>query len=332
MDRDPEVESAAERRRWEARSRPGTRSPAANGPRAGVSDSLSGRKSEPLRADRSRDFRPREELDRRPERRGHRREYDGRAPRRSFSSRVDSVVRDVGAFRAVALKDVVERQFDGHPFAARQGIALAERRGWVERREARGPKGGTYTAVVATPAGAAKAAALWRQGDRPGQRTFSGAVKLAELTHDVAVYRAANEAQDRIEAAGGRVKRVRIDAELKGAVAARGERARGPGGAAAAEEQRRRAAAELGLPVQNGRVLVPDAQLEYETAAGAVGRCNIEVASEHYDAREILAKAAAGFELYAASGRAAAVVRRALAGGGGRRGGRGVQEEELFEL
>ena len=336
MDREPEVERAAERRRWEARSRPGSpgsRASATNGPRAGVSDSLPGRKSE-LHADRSRrDFRPREDRPRRPERRGHRREYDGRAPRRSFGSRVDGVVRDVGTFRAVALKDLVERQFDGHPFAARQGIAAAERRGWVERREAPGPKGGTYTVLVATPAGAAKAAALWRGADRAGQRTFSGAVKLAELTHDVAVYRAANEAQDRIEAAGGRVRRVRIDAELKGLVAARGERARGPAGAAAAEEQRRLAAAALGLPVRDGRVLVPDAQLEYETAAGDVARCHIEVASEHYHAREIRAKAAAGFQLYAASGRAAAVVRRALAGGGGgRRGGRGVQEEELFEL
>lgn len=325
MSREPEVDRA-ERRRWEPRSRPETRSKTTNGPRAGVSDSLSGRKPG--------DFRPPEDRERGPGRSGHRREYDSRQPQRSFYARVDGVVRDVATFRAVALKDVVERQFDGHPFAARQGIALAERRGWIERRETKGPKGGTYTVLVATPAGAAKAAVLWRESGRGEQKGHSGAVKLAELGHDVAVYRAANEAQRRIEAEGGRVTRVRIDAELKGLVAARGERARQAAGAAAAEAERHRAAAELGLPIKDGKVLVPDAQLEYTDAAGNTARCNVEVASEHYNGREIRAKAGAGFQMYAAAGRAATVVRRALGAGGngGRRSGRGPQEEELFEL
>ena len=126
------------------------------------------------------------------ERRGHRREYDGRQPRRTFEVRVDGVVRDVGAFRAVALRDLVERQFDGHPYAAHRGIGLAERRGWVKRRKARGPQGGEFTVVVATPAGAARAETLWRAAGRAEQRTFSGAVRPAEIGHDVAVFRAAS--------------------------------------------------------------------------------------------------------------------------------------------
>ena len=339
------------------------RAAATNGLRAGVTDSIVGRKSAPLQVDLDRanvsggnrlerataapassaatapssrrDFRPRAARERGRGRSGHRREYDGRQPQRSFQERVDGLVRDVGTFRTVALKDVVARQFDGHPFAARQGVAQAERRGWVRREQAKGPKGGTYTVVVATPAGAAKAAALWREGERSEQKTYSGVVKPAELAHDVAVYRAAADAQRRIEAEGGRVTRVRIDAELKGLVAARAERARQVAGTAAADAERRRAAEELGLPVKDGKVLVPDAQLEYETAAaGDVARCNVEVASEHYSGREIRAKAAAGFQMYAAAGRAAAVVRRALAGGsaGGGRGRGGMQDEELFEL
>ena len=355
MDREPDG------RRREARGRRGTRVNATHGARAGVSNSLWGRKTDALQGDRDwakdsgadrtqrrkpaaagsagtaassgREMQPREDVARGEERTGHRREYDGRGPQRSFKARIDGVVRDVGMFRVVALKDVVARQFDEHPFAGRQGVAVAERRGWVKRLEAQGPTGGTYAVLLATPSGAARAAALWREEDRPGQRAHSGAVKLAELGHEVAVYRAVNDAQDRIEAAGGRVTRVRIDAELKGLVAARGERARSSGGAVAAVERRCQAAEELGLPVREGRVLVPDAQLEYETAAGDGARCNIEVASEHYNAGEIRAKAAAGFQLYAAAGRAVAVVRRALAAGdGGRRGGRGVQGEELFEL
>ena len=112
----------------------------------------------------------------------------------------------------------------------------------------------------------------------------------------------------------------------------------GRGRRRAGRRQRRRgAAAELHLPVEHGTVLFPDAQ-EYVTAAGLAGRCNVEVASEHYGGGAIRAKAAAGFEMYAASGRAAAVVRRALAGGAAR-GGRsqrgrrgGSREYELFEL
>ena len=79
---------------------------------------------------------------------GYRREYDAGKPRRSFDERLDGLVRDVGAFRAVALRDLIERQFDGHPFAARRGLARAERRGWVGQRTARGPKGGKFAVVI----------------------------------------------------------------------------------------------------------------------------------------------------------------------------------------
>ena len=268
------------------------------------------------------------------ERTGHRREYDARQPRRSFDERFDGMVRDVGAFRAVALRDLVKRQFDGHPHVARQGIGLAERRGLVERRKARGPKGGEFTVVVATPAGAARAEELWREAGRTDQRAFYGAVKPAEMGHDVAVYRAVGAAEARIEASGGRVTRVRIDAELKALVAARSEQARRTGGREAADAERLRAAAALGLPVEGGKVLVPDVQVEYVDAAGRNRRCNVEVASEHYRGQAIRAKAKAGFALYASSRRAASVVRRALGGGSGNRrgGGRQRQEHEVIEL
>ena len=75
------------------------------------------------------------------ERSGHRREYDARQPRRTFDERVEGVVRDVGAFRAVALKDLIERRFDGHPFAARRGLARAERARQALGRAAAGRRG-----------------------------------------------------------------------------------------------------------------------------------------------------------------------------------------------
>ena len=137
--------------------------------------------------------------DRDPARHGHRRESDAKHPRRDFSDRVDGVVRDVAAFRVVALADLITHQFDGHPFAGRRGIGEAEQRGWIERQTAHGPKGGRFTVVVATPAGPARAAGLWATEGRASQRVFSGAVKTADMRHDVAVYRAACEAHARID-------------------------------------------------------------------------------------------------------------------------------------
>ena len=125
---------------------------------------------------------------------------------------------DVGTFRVVAQTDLVSRQFDGHPFAARQGIAQAEQRGWIVRQPAPGPTGRPYTVIVATPAGAARAAVLWARAGRADQRVFSGAVKAADVDTKSRCYRAAGAAQARIEAAGGRVARIRIDAELKGQI------------------------------------------------------------------------------------------------------------------
>ena len=97
---------------------------------------------------------------------GHRREFDARYPRRSLSDRVEGVVRDVGTFRTVALVDIANRQFDGHPFAARQGIAQAEQQDWIVRQQAQGPTGRPYTLLVARARG-------WPQPARP-QRRQSG--------------------------------------------------------------------------------------------------------------------------------------------------------------
>ena len=45
-----------------------------------------------------------------------------RKPQRlDFSERVDGVVRDVAAFRVVALADLITHQFYGHTFAGRRG-------------------------------------------------------------------------------------------------------------------------------------------------------------------------------------------------------------------
>ena len=119
---------------------------------------------------------------------------------------------------------------------------------------------------------------------------------------------------------GASIQRVRIDAELKKQVARATETARAKEGKAAADAARHKAAQELELPVKEGRVVYPDAQIEYLDVEGRSGRVNVEVASEHYSGKTIAAKAQAGFQMHGNGGRANAAISRAL-GGAGRGGG-----------
>ena len=262
---------------------------------------------------------------------GHRREPGARdRTRRTRTQRTRAAIADVGLYRAVSYKDLSEKHFDGHPFATRRLVTQMKQAGLIEEHEATGPRGNTFTVLTATERGkrAAHRAAV-DAGHAAEQRTWSGIVKPGELTHDTAVYRAALGERARIEAEGGRVTRVRIDAELKAYVATATEKARAEGGDRAADAARFEAAQELGLPVEGGRVMYPDAQLEIEDAEGRSGRVNVEIASDHYHAAAIAAKAGAGFAMHGSSRSATRKIARALAretdsgpGGGEPRAGR----------
>ena len=249
------------------------------------------------------------------ERAGHRREPGAReGTRRTRTDRTRAAIADVGLYRAVSYKDLSEQHFDGHPFTTRRLVTQMKQAGLIEEHEATGPQGNTFKVLTATQRGrdAAHRAAV-DAGLDPEQRTWTGLVKPAELSHDTAVYRAAQDERARIEAEGGRVTRVRIDAELKAAVATATEKARAEGGDRAADETKRAVAEELGLPMQNDHVMYPDAQLEIEDADGISGRVNVEIASDHYHAAAIAAKAGAGFAMHGSSPSAAMKIARALA-------------------
>ena len=236
-------------------------------------------------------------------------------PRRTITARKRDAIADVGLYRAVSYTDLSERHFDAHPYATRRAVNHMIRVGLIEEHEATGPDGGTFTVLTATERGrdAAQRAAV-DAGHVPEQQTWTGLVKPAELSHDTAVYRAALDEWARIEAEGGRVTRVRIDAELKATVATATERARAEGGDRAADEAQRTAAQALGLHVVNhDQVLYPDAQLDIEDADGRSGRVNVEMVSDHYHAAAIAAKAAAGYAMHGSSRSATRKIARALA-------------------
>ena len=248
---------------------------------------------------------------------GHRREHDAREAqprdRRTRTTRDRDAIADVGMYHAVAYKDLSEQHYDNHPYVTRRAVNRMVRDGLLEEHEATGPQGHTFTVLTATARGrdAAHRAAL-DAGHVPAQQTWTGLVKPAELSHDTAVYRAALDERARIEADGGRVVRVRLDAELKSLVATATEQARAEGGDRAAEDAKRAAAQALGLPMQDGHVMYPDAQLDIEDSQGMGGRVNVEIASDHYHAAAIVAKAGAGFALHGSSRSANQNISRAL--------------------
>ena len=259
----------------------------------------------------------REQREAQPRTDGHRREYNVREAqprdRRTRTDRDRDAIADVGMYRAVSYKDIAEQHYDAHPYVTRRAVNRMVRAGLIEEHEATGPQGNTFTVLTATERGrdAAHRAAL-DAGHVPEQQTWTGLVKPAELSHDTAVYRAALGERARIEAEGGRVVRVRLDAELKSIVAKATEKARAAGGDRAADDAKRAAASELGLPMQDGHVMYPDAQLEIEDGDGVSGRVNVEIASDHYHAAAIVAKAGAGFAMHGSSQSANQKIGRAL--------------------
>ena len=251
---------------------------------------------------------------------GHRHEHDPRQDKRSFQERTEGALADVGMYRNVSCRDLAESQFGGHPYTARRAVDRMIRYGHMREHQAKGPNGSTYKVLTLTEAGARKARDYAiEQGFDKEQQTWFGLVKRGELSHDTAVYRAAQKEQRQLLQQGARILRVRIDAEMKKHVARATESARAKEGKAAADAARRKAAQDLGLPMQQGRVVYPDAQIEYLDVEGRSGRVNVEIASEHYRPGAIASKARAGFQMHGNSGRANAAISRAL--GGGWRGG-----------
>ena len=140
---------------------------------------------------------------------------------------MDRAVADIGVYRSVATRDLAEAHFEGHPFAARRAVERMVRAGHVREHTARGPQGGAFKVLTLTERGVERAERVAReQGLDQKQKAWSGLVKPNELQHDVAVFRAARLEQARLLERGVVLKRIRIDAELKGEIARRTERAR----------------------------------------------------------------------------------------------------------
>jgi hypothetical protein len=125
-------------------------------------------------------------------------------------------------------------------------------------------------------------------------RNRSGLSRAREVAHDIEVYPAYKREAEKIEAAGGRVKRVVLDHELKKRIFSPMNKRNG--------RPKDELAREHDVPMVDGKLVFPDARIEYQDAEGMAHRLDIEhVNTRTYDPRQIARKAAAGFSMHASS-------------------------------
>jgi hypothetical protein len=127
------------------------------------------------------------------------------------------------------------------------------------------------------------------------QATYHGLVNRRDAKHDADLYRLYHREAARIEGPGSRPVRVILDYELRRGLnrdlAMLGPDRDDP-------ERKSQVAEKHGLKVVNGRILVPDLRLEYQTPEFELRHVDLELATRDYKPRALVAKARAGFSLY----------------------------------
>ncbi len=131
---------------------------------------------------------------------------------------------------------------------------------------------------------------------------YAGLAKPREATHDAQLSRVYAAAAQRLHASGCRVRRVVMDYELKRDYQrflqeknrAVGESTGRPN---RSTQEIKTWAEAHGLPIVQERVQFPDVRIEYEHADGRLDREDLELATGHYNSRQMAAKHASGFTI-----------------------------------
>lgn len=202
-------------------------------------------------------------------------------------------LRVLGTFRVVREDDLTKGVYGGCMELAQADARSLRRQGLIRSVNFQSLRQGP--ARVHTLTGEGYKYVVSRSAEPPNY-FYWGFLKPAEVDHDSLLYRAYLHHSRRIRDAGGAVRTVTLDAELKRRHFSRVSR---PGTAYRAAQGE--SAKELHLPVIDGHVVFPDFRIEYEDDRGELSRVDVEVATENYRERHIAAKLSAGFAVYATS-------------------------------
>jgi hypothetical protein len=214
----------------------------------------------------------------------------------TYSLRISEIqtLRELGTFRAVDSEALAEIGYAGNRDRMEQDLRNLIRQSLITRHSVEGPERERFQVLTLTKAGQRF---LTKQKLMPkGQPIYHGLVKTKEARHDATLYRLYHKAARQIESEGGKVRKVALDYELKKRInkefARLGPERHNP-------EKKIAIAQAPDVCVVNGKVLVPDLQVEYENAEGQLSRVNLELATKNYRVGHLQAKAQAGFTLYA---------------------------------
>lgn len=211
---------------------------------------------------------------------------------------------DVGRFRTVALPDLARTHYAGDYGALERDLSRLGARNLVERKSVALDNRRAVLHVVALTR---EGKSLLRRQAESTQAIYAGIVKPRELAHDAAIYRMYQAEAARVERAGGKVRRVVLDYELKKRVYSPLAKAKDLPSLQYAQRQEQ-IAKENDLKVVDGHIVLPDLRLEYEDAQGELAKVDLELATRNYRAAHMKAKAQAGFKVYVQRGHAGAPV------------------------
>lgn len=205
---------------------------------------------------------------------------------------------EAGKFRVVDTNNLARFAYAGNRERLERDIRNLIKQGLAEQRNTSVLKNQSRQVLTLTKQGHRF---LRQQNFVPKEQgLYHGFVKPKEANHDADLYRLYHKVADGIQSKGGRVLRVTLDYELKEKLYRKLGEAQARNGARL-DLQKQTLARELELPVVEGKVVLPDMRIEYETREGERTRVDVELATSHYHSNHLAEKAHAGFQIYARS-------------------------------
>jgi hypothetical protein len=202
------------------------------------------------------------------------------------------MLQDLGAFRTITAESLRKHVYRGDEERFRKDLRnLTDQRLVTVQADSKAK--GSYVSL--TRAGKGLTEANFRTN--PDQAIYSGIVKKRELRHDAAIYDVYQKEARKIAKSDGTPTRVVLDFELKKNVNRQLAKIQNFS-PAERERQRQEIADAHGLKIVNGKIQIPDVRVEYESQEQEQCKVDLECVTGHYKARQIAAKAAAGFKLY----------------------------------
>jgi hypothetical protein len=203
---------------------------------------------------------------------------------------------EIAKFRSVRTDDLTDIHYSGDREIATQDLRNLTAQGLIRRQTLDGTQKDQLLTVThpakqflerSTP-----------QGLGTQQTLYHGFVKPREARHDAALYRLFHKAAHKITGQGGTKLRVVLDFELKRKIYRELAKLK-----PLPPQDRAKAKAHIaqahGLKIVNGKILLPDLRIEYETREHEQARVDLELATKDYRGHHIAEKAKAGFSIYA---------------------------------